>query len=72
VFKVETKIGRYINKKFFSFGANCTFVFGIAIPAFGSISSLRCEDTALMGAIGKFIFLFGNYERNAMKRRNIV
>jgi hypothetical protein len=27
-------------------GANCPLVFGIAIPAFGYISSLRCEDTA--------------------------
>ena len=52
VFKLETKIGRYINKKFFSFGANCLLVFGIAIPAFGSIASLRCEDTALLGANG--------------------
>jgi hypothetical protein len=50
VFKVETKIGRYINKKFFSFGANCPLVFGIAIPAFGYISPLRCEDTASIGA----------------------
>jgi hypothetical protein len=57
VFKVETKIGRYINKKFFSFGANCPLVFGIAIPAFGYISSLRCEDTASIGAEGKIVFL---------------
>jgi hypothetical protein len=55
VFKVETKIGRYINKKFFSFGANCPFVFGIAIPAFGYISSLRYEDTALIGAEGLIV-----------------
>jgi hypothetical protein len=53
VFKVETKIGRYINKNFFSFGANCPLVFGIAIPALPSISSLRCEDTASIGAKGK-------------------
>jgi hypothetical protein len=53
VFKVETKIGSYINKKFFSFGANCPFVFGNAIPAFASISSLRCEDAGSVGAKGK-------------------
>jgi hypothetical protein len=31
-------------------GANCPLVFGDAIPAFGYISSLRCEDTASIGA----------------------
>ena len=39
-------------------GANCPLVFAIAIPAFGYISSLRCEDTASIGAEGLFIFLF--------------
>jgi hypothetical protein len=41
----------------FSFGANCPFVFGIAIPAFGYISSLRCEDTASIGAVGKIVLI---------------
>ena len=39
-------------------GANCPLVFGIAIPAFGYISSLRCEDTASIGAEGLFILPF--------------
>jgi len=39
------------------FGANYPFVFGVAIPAFGYISSLRCEDTASIGADGKIVFL---------------
>jgi hypothetical protein len=55
VFKVETKIGSYINKNFFSFGANCPFVFGIAIPALASISSLCCEDAASIGANGRIV-----------------
>ena len=38
-------------------GANCLFVFGVAIPAFGYISSLRCEDTALNGAKGRIMSL---------------
>jgi hypothetical protein len=40
-----------------SFGANCPLVFAIAIPAFGYISSLRCEDTASIGAEGKFVLI---------------
>jgi hypothetical protein len=40
-----------------SFGANCPLVFGIAIPAFGYISSLRCEDNASIGAEGKFVLM---------------
>jgi hypothetical protein len=53
------------------FGANCPFVFGIAIPAFGYISPLRCEDTASIGAEGLFIFLLCHCERNAVKRGNL-
>jgi hypothetical protein len=41
----------------FSFGANYPFVFGIAIPAFGYISSLRCEDTASIGAEGRIVLI---------------
>jgi hypothetical protein len=41
----------------FSFGANCPFVFGIAIPAFGYISPLRCEDTASIGAEGRIVLI---------------
>ena len=37
-------------------GANCLFVFGVAIPAFGYISSLHYEYTALIGAEGVVIF----------------
>jgi len=39
-------------------GANCPLVFGYAIPAFGYISSLRCEDNASIGAKEVIIFLF--------------
>ena len=39
------------------FGANCPRIFAIAIPAFGYISSLRCEDTASIGAEGLVVFL---------------
>jgi hypothetical protein len=42
---------------FIFFGANCPLVFAIAIPAFGYISPLRCEDTASIGAKGRIIFL---------------
>jgi hypothetical protein len=55
VFKVETKIGSYINKNFFSFGANCPFVFGTAIPALASISSLCYEDAGSIGAKGNLL-----------------
>jgi hypothetical protein len=41
----------------FSFGANCSLVFGIAIPAFGYISPLRCEDTASIGAKGVIVLM---------------
>jgi hypothetical protein len=58
-------------KTYLSFGANCPLLFAIAIPAFGSISSLRCEDTASIGADGLVIFLFGHCERNAVKRGNL-
>jgi hypothetical protein len=37
---------------FISLGANYPLVFGVAIPAFGYISPLRCEDTASIGAEG--------------------
>jgi hypothetical protein len=49
-------------------GANCPLVFGIAIPAFGYISSLRCEDTASIGAefkVNLVIWLFG-YLKNTI------
>jgi hypothetical protein len=75
VFKVETKIGRYINKKFFSFGANCPLVFGIAIPAFGYISPLRCEDTASIGAKGRIvlmIFIFWYFIRIVVIKTSFV
>jgi hypothetical protein len=42
---------------FISLGANCPLVFGVAIPAFGYISSLRCEDTASIGADGGFVLM---------------
>jgi hypothetical protein len=42
---------------FISFGANCPLVFGVAIPAFGYISQLRCEDTASIGAEGKIVLM---------------
>jgi hypothetical protein len=55
-----------------SFGANCPLVFAIAIPAFGYISSLRCEDTASIGAKGRIIFLLCHCERRATERGNLL
>jgi hypothetical protein len=57
VFQVETKIGSYINKNFFSFGANGPFVFGTAIPALAFISSLCYEDSGSIGANGRIVLL---------------
>ncbi len=42
---------------FISLGANCSLVFGVAIPVFAYISSLRCEDTASTGADGGFVLM---------------
>ena len=46
-----------IYSSYIFFGANCPFVFGDAIPAFGYISSLRCEDTASIGADGLIVLM---------------
>jgi hypothetical protein len=40
-----------------SFGANCPFLFGSAIPALAFISSLRYEDAGSIGAKGLIILL---------------
>jgi hypothetical protein len=43
-------------KFFYLFGANCSRILGIVIPAFAFISSLRYEDAGSIGAKGLFIF----------------
>jgi hypothetical protein len=62
---------KHIFLSYIFFGANCPFVFGIAIPAFGYISPLRCEDTASIGAEGLFIFLFGHCKRHTYDHNEI-